>query len=61
MSSVTLTELQYGVEKSQHTKKNRTALDVFILPLTIVLFDENAAYHYELIDTGATGKARLFD
>ncbi|GAB4224441.1 MAG: type II toxin-antitoxin system VapC family toxin [Gammaproteobacteria bacterium] len=49
ISSVKLAELQYGVEKSQHTKKNRAALDAFILPLEIVSFDENAAYHYGLI------------
>jgi tRNA(fMet)-specific endonuclease VapC len=46
ISSVTLAELQYGVEKSQHQEKNRKALQHFILPLEILPFDENAAACY---------------
>jgi tRNA(fMet)-specific endonuclease VapC len=32
ISSITLAELQYGVEKSQHKIKNQKALEEFILP-----------------------------
>jgi tRNA(fMet)-specific endonuclease VapC len=46
LSSVTLAELMYGVEKSQHHKKNKSALEEFILPLDIMPFDEEAASHY---------------
>lgn len=46
MSSVTLAELRYGVEKSRHVEKNRQALDEFILPLEIADFDEKSAERY---------------
>ena len=46
ISSITLSELTYGVEKSLHSKKNSAALHEFILPLEVLSFDENAAYHY---------------
>ena len=46
ISSITLSELRYGVAKSTHYEKNARALDEFITPLEIVLFDEQAAYVY---------------
>ena len=46
ISSVTLSELVYGVEKSQHKQQNKQALQAFILPLEIMPYDEEAAYHY---------------
>lgn len=46
ISSITLAELQYGVEKSQHQEKNRKALQHFILPLEVIAFDDNAAVFY---------------
>jgi len=46
ISSITLAELRYGVEKSRHIEGNRQALDEFILPLEIADFDENAARSY---------------
>lgn len=45
ISSITLAELQYGVAKSQY-KKNREALNEFLLPIEIALFDEKAAETY---------------
>ena len=39
ISSVTLAELAYGVEKSQHAQKNKNALEEFILPLEIVQYN----------------------
>lgn len=51
ISSVTLAELWYGVEKSQHHQKNKAALEEFILPLEIMNFNEEAASHYGLIRT----------
>jgi len=38
ISSVTHAELQYGVAKSTHMKRNQEALDEFLLPLTILPF-----------------------
>lgn len=46
ISSITLAELRFGVEKSLHVQKNADALDAFILPLEIADFDEKAAKVY---------------
>jgi len=46
ISSITLSELRYGVAKSTHQEKNAKALDEFITPLEIVSFDEEAAHVY---------------
>ena len=46
ISSITLSELQYGVAKSSHHEKNAQALYDFITPLEIVSFDEQAAQVY---------------
>jgi tRNA(fMet)-specific endonuclease VapC len=46
ISSITLSELRYGVAKSTHREKNAKALDEFIIPLEVVSFDEDAAHAY---------------
>ena len=46
ISSVTLAELAYGVNKSQAQQKNQQALEEFILPLTVVPFDQDAVFYY---------------
>lgn len=46
LSSITVAELQYGVQKSQQTARNQAALNQFLLPLTIVAFDHAAAVAY---------------
>lgn len=46
ISSVTLAELEYGISKSLHGEKNKQALDEFIIPLEIAVFDEKAAATY---------------
>jgi len=46
ISSITLAELRFGVEKSQYIQKNQLALDAFILPLEIADFDEKVAKAY---------------
>lgn len=51
ISSITLAELSYGVEKSQYSQKNRAALEEFILPLELVLFDKEATNYYGKIGT----------
>jgi tRNA(fMet)-specific endonuclease VapC len=51
ISSVTLAELTYGVEKSQHRQKNRVALEGFLLPLEVMHFDQQAAFSYGRIRT----------
>lgn len=46
ISTVTLSELELGVAKSQHQERNQQALDEFILPLEIADFDADAARAY---------------
>lgn len=43
ISSITLFELEYGVEKSKMKDRSIKALNKFLLPLTIVFFDREAA------------------
>ena len=49
ISSITLSELRYGVAKSQHITKNTKALDEFIVPLEVIPYDEEAALAYGII------------
>ncbi len=46
ISSITLAELVYGVEKSVQVEQNRAALQQFILPLEVADFDQLAASAY---------------
>lgn len=46
VSAITVAELQYGVAKSAHPRQNQKALDYFLLPLTILPFDDRAATAY---------------
>jgi len=59
MSSITLAELQYGVEKSHHRQQNKTALEEFLAPLEILPFDEEAAEHYGHIRAALEKKGTL--
>ena len=43
ISTITLAELRYGVEKSLMADQNRRALEGFLLPLEIADFNESAA------------------
>lgn len=46
ISSITVSELQYGVSKSKQREKNQQRLNEFLLPMKILAFDENAAKCY---------------
>jgi tRNA(fMet)-specific endonuclease VapC len=46
ISSITLSELMYGVKKSHYQQKNKEALQEFTSPFEIMSFDEEAAEHY---------------
>ena len=52
ISSITLSELEYGVEKSSLPIRNRMALNEFLAPIEIYDFDNRAALFY--------GKIRFF-
>jgi tRNA(fMet)-specific endonuclease VapC len=58
VSSITASELAFGVEKSG-SERNRQALNKFLIPLEIVPYDEQAIWHYarlrhQLQSTGKT-------
>lgn len=46
ISSITVAELEFGVQKNQFTQKNQQALEQFLIPLNIVNFDRAAAIIY---------------
>ena len=59
ISSITLAELEYGVEKSSQPERNRDALNSFVAPLEIVPFDEVAASCYGEIRSELEKKGRM--
>ena len=46
ISSITLSELEYGVSKSSVPEKNKLALTQFLAPIEILDFDDKAAEIY---------------
>lgn len=46
VSSITVSELEYGVAKSSHPAQNRAALSQFLAPLETVAYDDQAAIAY---------------
>jgi tRNA(fMet)-specific endonuclease VapC len=46
LSSITVAELEYGVQKSQQPERNEKALEKFIIPLEIAPFDYKASIAY---------------
>lgn len=46
ISSITLAEMQYGINKSSKPGQNQEALNQFLLPLEILDFNTNAAIEY---------------
>ena len=51
ISTITLAELEYGVENSTQQERNRQALTEFLIPLEILPFDELASAIYGKIRT----------
>jgi tRNA(fMet)-specific endonuclease VapC len=46
ISSITLSELRYGVAKSRYKEKNADALEQFVVSLDVASYDEEAALVY---------------
>ena len=46
ISSITLSELEYGVCKSRRREQNRAALIEFLAPLEVLPYDDMAAQNY---------------
>lgn len=59
LSSVALAELEYGVSKSRHKEKNRTALLHFVSAFEIISFDENDAAVFGLIRADLEKKGQV--
>ncbi len=49
LSSISLADLEYGVENSQRPDQNRWALTEFLAPLDILPFDDGAAKSYGVV------------
>ena len=49
ISSITLAELQYGIEKSSNSQKNREALEKFLTPIEIVDYGYEATVENGII------------
>ena len=59
ISSITLAELEYGIEKSSNPMQNRIALFQFVAPLEILPFDDVAASIYGKLRTGLELKGKV--
>ena len=46
ISSITLAELHYGIEKSSNSEKNRNALEKFLTPIEIIDYGYEATVEY---------------
>jgi len=46
ISSITVAELQFGIQKSQFSSQNQRALEQFLVPLASVSFDDRATSVY---------------
>jgi len=53
ISSITLSELLYGVSKSSKPEQNQIALFQFAAPLEILPYDDGAAQYYSDLRTGS--------
>lgn len=49
ISSITLSELEYGVKKSQKKAQNKLAVTRFVAPLEIMAYDDRATVQYGAI------------
>ncbi len=58
ISVITLAELEYGVSKSSQPKRNREALEQFLSPLEVAVFDRQATIAYGTIRTALERKGR---
>lgn len=52
ISSITLAELEYGVQKSEYMERNRIALTCFLAPVDILPLTDKAALAYGRIRAG---------
>jgi tRNA(fMet)-specific endonuclease VapC len=61
ISTITLAELEYGIVRSRYPDRNRVALLEFLLPFTILDFDQAASAEYGHIRSSLKSKGRPID
>ena len=61
ISSIVLSELSYGVCKSEYSTKNQKALNNFIAPFEIISYDEKACSHYGKIRAELEKAGKIID
>lgn len=49
ISTITVSELKYGVVKSKYQKQNSERLEEFLIPFEILPYDESASNYYGMI------------
>ena len=59
ISSITLSELMYGAEKSIHIDKNLEAVEDFVSHLDVLSYDAKASQHYGQIKSGLEKRGEL--
>lgn len=59
ISTITLFELQYGIEKSQYPKRSQDALAKFLLPLNVIDLDRSSAIEAAIIRAKLEKKGML--
>jgi tRNA(fMet)-specific endonuclease VapC len=59
ISSITLAELEFGVQNSQHIQQNTMNLMRFLVPFDILPFDESAAREYGKIRADLRRQGKL--
>jgi len=59
ISTITLSELEFGIENSGYKEKNRMALLGFLAIMDIKRFDENAAREYGIVKKDLKNKGCL--
>jgi len=59
ISSITVAELEFGVQKSLYPSRNQEALEQFLLPLVILDFDHEAARTYGKIRALLENRGRV--
>ena len=59
ISSITLSELMYGAEKSLNTDKNLEAVEEFVSHLAVLPYDAKASQHYGQIKAALEKKGQI--
>lgn len=59
ISSITLSELMYGAEKSLNTDKNLEAVEEFVSHLEVLPYDAKASQHYGQIKAASEKKGQI--